>query len=114
MTTTILINLTYTRSQYGLNPKASGKRFTTNEDSKYYSMTRSVSGCGFDKRSTAIATVLNELLTQNELQSALDGKLYGVSSKLSIDGACGTVDNIMRFLGYTVLECDNSIVYSKE
>lgn len=113
--TIILLNITYTRSQYGFNPKCSGRRFNNNHTDQYFKLTRSISGCGYDKLNTAKANVLNELLTIDELKQAQALQCYGVSSSSipSINGACGTVDNIMRAIGYKVYTCDDSITYIK-
>jgi len=114
--TIIILNITWIKSrEWGQNPKCSGKRWNKNE-SRFFEMKHGISGCGYDKLNTAKANVLNELLTIEELRQAQTLKCYGVSqSKIpTIDGACGTVDNIMQALGYAVYTCDDSITYIKD
>lgn len=115
--TIIVLNITWIKSKaWGQNPKCSGQRFNNDNTSSYFKLNRSISGCGYDKLNTAKANVLNELLMIEELKQAQSLKCYGVSQSSTprIDGACGTVDNIMRDIGYTVYTCDDSITYIKE
>lgn len=55
----IVINVEWTKSRWGMNPKAEIDVHTTDKRVYHYQSSR-VSGCGYDKESTAIAEALNK------------------------------------------------------
>ena len=119
MKSVIILNLEWIKStQYGYIPRCSGKRSIDNEN--YFEMKRGIGGRGFDKKDTAKSDVLNELLTQEDLESVKTecGVIKTNSKGYIIDGGCGTVDNIMQALGYQLFSCagvnGESISYIKE
>jgi hypothetical protein len=107
----IAITLEWKKNKtWGFCPIASGIRRKDNGtyyDTTRHSMKRSITGCGYDKHGTAIAEVLNNLLSQEEISKT---NSYGVNNGV-IDGACGTYDSIMTSLGY---ECLSSATNNSE
>jgi hypothetical protein len=111
---TIIISLEWKKSNtWGQNPIASGVRLKDGRR-EFWGMTRSITGCGFDKQGTAIAEVLNSLLSNEEISKT---NAYGVRNGV-IDGACGTCNDIMACLGYECLSVSTknstAITYYKQ